>query len=213
LRFLRRRQPPTAKVSAAGEVYEKVVEAALASEEDRRKTVEGRGATIVATSTTMLTLVFALTAVVTGKDYAFKDQGAISFLTLALVAFVFAALLAIIVQAFGVKYYVIGDKTLEGLTGELIWHKPEDDARRMWINRQVETIVSLRKGNNRKATLAIWALAFEVSAIALLTISLLLELHGRVWPWLNLYLLAHLVGSLVHCLWPYGWPLLLLLVL
>jgi hypothetical protein len=200
-------------VSAAGEVYEKLVEAVLASEADRRKTVEGRGATIVATSTTMLTLVFGLTAVLTGRDYAFKDQGAISFLTLALVAFVVAALFAIFVQVFGFKYRVIDDETLEGLTGEGFWVKSEDDARRMWIIRQVKTITSVRRNTDRKATLAIWALAFEVSAIALLTISLLLELHGRVWPWLNLYLLTHLVGSLVHYLGPYGWPLLLLLVL
>ena len=75
------------KPSAAGKIYE-LVAALLVGEEDRRKRVEGRAATILTTSTTMLTLIFGLTIFVSGKDYTFRNHCAVWFLTLALAAFV-----------------------------------------------------------------------------------------------------------------------------
>ncbi len=166
--------------SAAGKVYETLVGSLLTAEQDRRKSVEGRGATILTTSTTMLTLIFGLTIILTGKDYVFRNHNAVCFLTLALAAFVVSAAVAIFVQTYGFKYAVTSTKTLESLVEEVNWDRTEDDARRMWVNRQVQTIKSLRQGNNRKAGLAMWSLGFEVLAIALLALSVGLELHTRL---------------------------------
>jgi hypothetical protein len=36
--------------------------------------------------------------------------------------------------------------------------RTEDDARRMWVNRQINIIKTLRRGNNRKAKSVTWSL-------------------------------------------------------
>jgi hypothetical protein len=129
----------------------------------------------------MLTLIFGLTVIITGKDYTFRNHCAVWFLTLALAAFVVAAVIAIFIQTYGFKYTVTSTATLDGLVQDANWHRTEDDARRMWVSRQVQTIKSLRHGNNRKAALVIWSLGFEVLAIALLALSVGFELHTRLW--------------------------------
>ena len=91
------------EVTAAGQFYEKAIEAARASEEDRSKALDGRGATIIATSTTMLTLIFGLTVVVTGKSYEFKNHHAILLVSLAMVAYVLASVIALFVQTWGLR--------------------------------------------------------------------------------------------------------------
>jgi hypothetical protein len=166
--------------SAAGEVYEKLAGTLLAVEQDRRKRVEGRGATILTTSTTMLTLIFGLTVIVTGREYTFKSHYAVWSLTLALAAFVVSAVIAIFVQTYGFKYGVLSTATLESLVKNVNWYRTEDDARRMWVHSQVQTIKTLRQSNKRKADLVIWSLGFEVLAIALLALSVGLELHTKL---------------------------------
>jgi hypothetical protein len=109
----------------------------------------------------------------------FKNHCSVVSLSLALAAFVVSAAIAIFVQTYGFKYAVTSPETLESLTQEANWDRTADDARRMWVNRQAETILSLREGNNRRADLVIWSLGFEVLAIALLALSVVLELHTR----------------------------------
>jgi hypothetical protein len=96
-----------------------------------------------------------------------------------LAAFVVSAVIAIFIAAYGTAYSLIGRETLERLTDDELWEKKTaDDARRMWVQRQVNTIKSLRRGNNRKATAVIWSLAAQVLAITLLSLSVAVEL----WP-------------------------------
>lgn len=166
--------------STAGPVYETLVGTALGAEESRRKVIEGRSGTVLTTSTTMLALVFGLTVIVTGKDYVFKSHCSVVLVSLALAAFVASASLAIVVQAYGFTYTVISAKTLSNLTDDVNWGRTADDARRMWIRRQVSTIQSLRKGNNIKARLAIWSLGFELLAVALLAVAVGVELYTRL---------------------------------
>lgn len=52
-----------------GKVYEQLVGAVVTAEFDRKKSLEGRGTTIVTTSTSLLALIFGLTVIVTGKDH------------------------------------------------------------------------------------------------------------------------------------------------
>jgi len=63
----------------------------LAAKYDRRARMEGRGSTIVTTSASLLTVVFGLTVVVTGKDYVFANCYAVFALLAALLAFVISA--------------------------------------------------------------------------------------------------------------------------
>lgn len=166
--------------SAAGKIYEKLVGTLLVGEEDRRKRVEARGATILTTSTTMLTLIFGLTVVVSGKDYTFRNHCAIWFLTLALAAFVVSAVIAIFIQAYRFQYKIMSVESLESLVDATNWGRTEDEARQLWIERQVETIKTLRRSNKTQSDLAVWSLGFEVLAIALLALSVGFELHTKL---------------------------------
>jgi hypothetical protein len=67
-------------ISPAGAVYQAMVDSLLKAEYERRKTLEGRGATLLTASASMLTLIFALTVFVTGKDHVFANRCAVTYL-------------------------------------------------------------------------------------------------------------------------------------
>ena len=163
-------------VSAAGKVYEQLVGAVVAAEFDRKKILEGRGTTILTTSGSLLTLIFGLTVVVSGKDAKFGNHWAVLLLMASLLAFVVSAVIAIFIATYGSKYTLAGRPLLESLTENETWEdKSEDEARRMWVKRQVNTSLSLRKGNNRKVKAVTWSLAAQVLAITLLSSSVAIE--------------------------------------
>jgi hypothetical protein len=149
----------------------------VAAEFDRKKTLEVRGTTILTASGSLLTLIFGLTVLVTGKDYVFGSGISAVLLMASLAAFVVSAIIAIFIAAYGTAYRLVGRETLECLTGDEFWEKKTaDEARRMWVQRQVNTIKTLRRGNNRKATAVIWSLAAQVLAMTLLSLSVAVEL-------------------------------------
>lgn len=169
---------PGPDVHPAGKVYEQLVGAVTTAEFDRKKTLEGRGATIVTTSTSLLTLIFALTVIVTGKEHLFRNDWAVKLLMASLVVFVLSAVIAIFVATYGTAYSLISIDTLEHLTDHENWQdRTEDDARRMWVSRQVNTIKTLRRGSDRKAKAVMWSLAAQVLAISLLSASVAIEIR------------------------------------
>lgn len=168
------------RISAAGQIYQTMVGDLLTAEFDRRKALEGRGATIVTSSASMLTLIFGLTILITGKDHVFTDHCAIWFLDAALVAFALSAIIAIFVQTYLFRYTVISSESLRSLPRDNTeWARLADDATRSWLTRQVNTVCSLRRGNNAKARLVTASLVFQVAAIVLLAVSVGLDLHAR----------------------------------
>jgi hypothetical protein len=168
-------------ISPAGLIYQAITDKLLAAEFDRRKALEGRGATLLTSSGTMLTLIFGLTVLVTGKDAVFHSRWAIYFLIAAMIAFLVSAMLAIVVQAHGFEYQVMSDDALKSLSRDHTeWGRRADDATRAWVSKQASTICTLRTGNNAKATQIAWSLWFQVSAVALLSISVGIELFGRL---------------------------------
>lgn len=73
-------------------------------------------------------------------------------MTAALATFVLSAVIAIFIATYGTAYSLTGPETLDHLTDHENWEdRTEGDARRMWVNRQVNTITTLRRGNDRKA--------------------------------------------------------------
>ena len=169
----------TTEASAAGKIYEQVTAAVVASEFDRKKTLEGRGSTLVTASASLLTLTFGVIFVVTGKDYLFKSGWAVGLLLASLAAFLVSAVIAVFVAVEGTEYAVIADETLDALTTEDKWNKTEDNARLMWVRRQVDTAKSLRESNNKNVTRVAWSLWIQVLAIALLAGSVVVELSDR----------------------------------
>uniref|UniRef100_UPI001E58F084 hypothetical protein n=2 Tax=Mycobacterium avium TaxID=1764 RepID=UPI001E58F084 len=185
------------RVSPAGTVYQQMVGSLLAAEHDRRTKTEGRGSTIVTTSSSLRTVVFGLTVVVTGKDYVFANCYAVWVLIAALGAFVISAVLGLVVSAYSFRYKTVSLdflRQLEDRDGAL-WKVSADQAVNYDVQQQVTTICSLRGGNERKADLVVASLVFQVAAVALLALSVGLEIYGRMsasqppgWseiPWAN----------------------------
>lgn len=168
------------EVSPAGKIYQAMVGSLLAAEYDRRAKMEARGSTLVTASSTLLTVVFGLTVVVTGKDYVFNNGFAVLTLIAALVAFVVSAVLGIVVHALAVPYRTVGRESLSQLTDDSFWKLSPDEAVREDVAQQVDTIRTLRDGNERKAKWVTASLVSQVVAILLLTVSVGIELVGRV---------------------------------
>lgn len=167
-------------ISPAGKVYQTMVGSLLAAEYDRRAKIEARGSTIVTTSASLLTLVFGLTVVVTGKDYAFTNGFAILALLAALSSFVISTVLGIVIQNYSFAYKVISPETLRQLTDNASWDRTANFAARADVSQQVTTICSLREVNERKSRLVTVSLVFQVVAITLLSVSIGIELCGRM---------------------------------
>ena len=165
---------------SAGDVFDTMVGAVLGAEYERRKTLDGRGAILVATSASMLTLVLGLTVIVTGKELVLHSSTAVAFLILALVLFVVAAMTATVVQTYGFRYSVPDRGLLRALTADENWARTADDARRMWVSRQVDTIVTLRQGNDIRANLLSFGLMVQMVAVVMLGAAVVIELHARL---------------------------------
>jgi hypothetical protein len=164
----------------AGKIWQPMVAALLTAQLDRRKAIEGRGATLMTASASIITLIFGLSVLVTGKDVVFENRWAVWTLIPALIAFVVSAAIALFVQTHGAKYEVISRDSLRSLTRASFWTMSADPATRADVSQHVRTICGLRDVNDTKTLLAMWSLGFQLAAIALLSMSVGLELSGRL---------------------------------
>lgn len=159
--------------SDQGEVYYEVMSARLDAERDRRTTLETRGTTVVTSSAALVSLGLLLTALVAGKDYRFQS-GASVLVLIALGLFVLAGGAALMAGQLH-KYKVPTDETLKSCLDEH-WTDTAVSARlaAAWMN--LETILSLRSGNDKKAWWLNWALRFQVFAIMALAVAAVWEI-------------------------------------
>lgn len=152
-----------------GETYAKFIEAELKTEMERRASLDARGLGIVTSSTALITLMFSLSVLITGKDYTFGvlGQGGV---VVSLLLFIVAGVLGIAANQ-AREYEVTHEDTLYEMLGAH-WTDDEVDARNTCAYRNVVSIQSLRRGNESKAEQITWALFFQVAAITALAISL-----------------------------------------
>lgn len=169
----------------ADEVFAEYIAARKVDELDRRKRVEDRGAAIVTTSSSLLTLVFLLTVFVTGSD---KDAAKLvsrtagSFLLVALACFVIAVVIGIAVQHTMWKSKRVALSTLQNMfDGTSDWHGDADEALRVCAFLDYEVLKSISEGTALKAKLILIALGFQGVAVLLLLCSLGIEFHARGW--------------------------------
>lgn len=161
------------------DVYKDHVSELLEAEYNRRNALEARGESIIKTSSGIIALIFALTIFISGKDYKFTNHwSSIWLLVASLVTFVASAVIAIYLQSWGLRYTMTGKKTLEGMTQDL-WSLAIEDAQRMVLQRNINTTLSLRDGNDKKASAAQYSVILQVFAILLLSVSLIFELTGE----------------------------------
>jgi hypothetical protein len=166
--------------SPTGRVWREMVKDLLAAEYDRRKRMEDRGAAIVTSSASLLTLIVGLAAFVTGQGFALTSRLAVAAVFGAMIAFVVSAVFGIAVRTYGLPYTTVDRDNLNQLTSNEFWTMSADEALREDVAQQAGTIRSLRAATERKDKWVTASLASQVVAIALLIAAIGFELLARV---------------------------------
>jgi len=164
-------------VRQQGETYAAFIESELKREHDRRSALDARAIALSTTSSALLTLVFAITVIVTGKEYQFSSAGARGLL-LSLALFVVAAVLGLIANV-SRKYQVADRDTLREMTNGH-WTDTEVDARNICAGLSVTTIATLRCGNDFKDDLIRVAFGLQITAILGLVVTVGWELRTTI---------------------------------
>lgn len=168
-------------VSAGGLVFQSLAKDVLDHEFGRRKNLEARGAVLLAASSTMTTIVLALTVLVGGDDFVLINCYAAVTMCAALAAFVLSATAAIFVQVFAFKYDVIDQDGLDKIVNDDdYWYSSANTAVRDSVDLTVRTIRSLRKGSRMKSLILMVGLGFQLCAIGLLSGAIGAELVSRL---------------------------------
>lgn len=134
-----------------GTVYLAYVEKQLVSERERFGNLDNKGAALITSSGTLVTLVLAVSALVTSRA-SFQLNGAnIVLAVVALTLFVLAAIAGLITN-WTRNYEVPSADTLDDLWKvKKYWKRAEPAARNTVIRWDINTIRTLRAVNNRKA--------------------------------------------------------------
>lgn len=149
---------------------------------EARKRVEERGGTIITSSTAIVTIVFSITALLTGTkdDVEVLQRGTASILLIAsLLVFVIAIAIGIFVQNKPLAYRAAKESTLLTFPGSARWSASEMEAARLcaWID--IDGISSLQRGTRVKALLLTAGLSAQALAVLLLVSALAFDLHAR----------------------------------
>lgn len=156
-----------------GTVYAGFIETELQGEQDRRTAHEARGSAIVSTSSGFVTLIFAVAAIVLGGDYQFTDAS-IPFIVLVLVLFVASGIAGLLANKL-YNYDVPKTQTMKTMLSTQ-WTDTETTARNNTSWLRLATLTTLRIGNNKKANSIVWGQAFQLAAIVLLLVTVVIEL-------------------------------------
>lgn len=144
----------------------------LKSERERRTALDGRGQAVVTTSGALVALLSAVGAIVIHRS-TFVFPGSARYpLVGALVLFVVAAFLGIL-ATMNFKYDVVSMDSL----GEMLrshWIDSDEVALKNIAAANVSTIVTMRRGNNKKAALLLMALFAQLGALSSLSIAVFL---------------------------------------
>jgi hypothetical protein len=138
----------------------------LTAEEKRRESLEARGSAVITVSGALVTLLLALTALVTRQHSFILPAQARVGLTFAVVAFVVAALLSI-------ATYVPQPTRIADAAGlrsvmPTIWERDSEFWRKKIIATRLAQLEALQASNDRKAGALLGAVAAQVAAAGFL---------------------------------------------
>jgi hypothetical protein len=156
-------------VTEASDVYASFVKSLLDAEDSRKSSLEQRGIGIIATSGTLVTLLFGLTAAITGsKSFAFPSA-ARCWLTSAAILFVVAAAAGI-----GTNIPLFyGKIVVEQNILEAVWDDGTPDARRAVTGAWLKRLHAAQAVNNVKAWIFVAGAVLELAAAAMLTVGII----------------------------------------
>jgi hypothetical protein len=156
-------------VPTAGDAYATLISEQLAEERARKSSLEQRGLAIITTSGVLVTLLFGLAALTTKpQGYAVPDGAVFAFI-LALVAFVTAGVLGIVINQ-PRKYQEADVAELRRLIAPHFWGADESIGPMRTAELRVKVLESARTRNRGKARLLFWAAVAQVVAVSLVAI-------------------------------------------
>jgi hypothetical protein len=155
----------------SGTVVTDLVRELLEAEDKRCESLESRGSSVITVSGTLVTLLFALAALVTEQEGFTLPDAARDRMSLAVVAFVVAALLAIATNA-RQPARITDPAALTKLLPEL-WVRDVDYAKKTATATRLEQLAVTQAANDRKALALLGAITAQVVAVLLLAWSVL----------------------------------------
>ena len=153
-------------MSAAGEVFAELIEANLERQASRKASLEQRGLAVVTTSGSLVTLSFGFAAFIRADGSELTLATGV-LLTLAMVLFVVAAALGLVVNSTR-SYEYISTKSLASLCTAEKWRSDAVEATRQISEMQVRVLERARANNASKARNLRHAVITELAAIAAL---------------------------------------------
>lgn len=142
----------------------------LAVEQDARKdSLEKRGLAVITTSGTLVTLLFGLVTLLTRSDEYVLPQSVHDLLGWALVAFVMAALLALLTNL-PLNYANI-DVAQSTAVFQGHWDDSQSDGRRRVVATRLKVLETAQSRNKLKGWLLLVGMLAEVAAVVLLSLA------------------------------------------
>lgn len=152
--------------SPGSDVFAELVQELLAAEEKRRDSLEARGGAVITVSGALVTLLLALTALVTREKTFTLPEAARVRLSFAVVAFVVAALLAI--ATYIPQPARITDPAQLSELLPTMWDRGSDFALKKVTATRLEQLATMQSANDRKARALLGAISAQVVAVLLL---------------------------------------------
>ena len=151
--------------------YATYIKEQLDAQEERKTSLEQRGLAVITTSGALVTLLFGLTALSTKGAATFDiPDTASTFLTIALVFFVLAAVSAIFTNL---------PRSYQGVTVDALrgavknrWDDTDAEAARMVALTQLKTLAAAKRVNEQKGWALIAAMGLEIIAVALVGVAM-----------------------------------------
>lgn len=159
-----------------GQTYFSFIESELKVERERRSTFDARGVAFVKTSGSLVTLLVAIGAVVAGEARFTAPKPAVVPLLAALLSFAAAAGFGLL-ASWPYRHTVADVADLQQMRTDR-WGDDEIDARNVIAYLNIDTIRTLRHGNDVKATLLMGAQVAQLFALC----SLAFVIGVVVWP-------------------------------
>jgi hypothetical protein len=156
--------------SAGGLVYVELLKEELQEERARKTSLEQRGLSVITSSGTLVTLLFALAAVVTGsKSFSGVDRAPKVLLVIALALFIIAALGGILTN-WPLGY---GEPNPSDLTRLIAteWSSSVQEATAATAEARADVIGVAKSRNDLKATALVAAMVAEVLAVFFVALS------------------------------------------
>lgn len=169
--------PPAASDGEPGAaVYAAYITAQVASQEERKRSLEQRGLAVITTSGVLVSLLFGLTAVLTGAVGYHLPHASQGWILAALVCFVSAAIAAILTNV-PLKYSGVTADALRKTIDER-WEDSAGVAQREVALTEVKVIRRAKERNRLKGWTLVFAIAAEIAAVFCLAVAVAVILYG-----------------------------------